>query len=84
MTLRATWLGTIALAVLVDLLLNGFCLMRNGKPGRERFTEAYRASVLEFQVADRVCVNPLRSGFVLLARLAFQACSYRPLEHLSI
>jgi hypothetical protein len=37
-----------------------------------RFTGAHRVIVLEDYVADRVCVEALRRGSVLLARFAFQ------------
>ena len=37
---------------------------------------AYRVSVLEGQVANRVCVRVLPSGFTSLTRFDFQACSF--------
>jgi len=35
-------------------------------------------------VADRVRVDAIQSGSASLARFAFQACSLKPLGHLSV
>jgi hypothetical protein len=41
-----------------------------------RFTDAHGVVIGEGSVADRVCVDALRSGLMSFASFVFQACSF--------